>query len=134
MWNSSLEEIYYASCPPFPNAVESLQELEYQGHEIYYITARPKEHGERSKKWLKEQGFPVRDDRFFYGMQDHEKVEIIKKLNLDFYFDDKPVVLDTLTHYSIKVLVKDQSYNRNLNIPRIVNWTDLNKFIKKEHE
>lgn len=132
MWNSSLEEIYYTTCPAFPNAIETLQELEQQGHEIYYITARPKEHGERTKKWLKEQGFPVRDDRFFYGMQDSEKMEIIKGLELDYYFDDKPAVLDTLSLDSLKVLVKDQSYNRHLNLPRISNWTELGEMIKNE--
>jgi uncharacterized protein len=134
MWKSSLEEVYYTNCPPFPNAVETLQELDSKGHEIYYITARPKEHGERTKKWMIEQGFPVRDDRFFYGMQDHEKVEIIKELELDYYFDDKAEVLDTLTHDSLKVFVRDQSYNRHLHYPRILNWTDLHDILEKESE
>jgi uncharacterized protein len=134
MWKSSLEEIYYTDCPPFPNAVETLQELDSKGHEIYYITARPKEHGERTKKWMKEQGFPVRDDRFFYGMQDHEKVQIIKKLKLDYYFDDKAEVLDTLTHDSLKIFVRDQSYNRHLQYLRILNWSDLHEILKKELE
>ncbi len=104
MWNSSLEEIYYTSCPAFPNAVATLQDLVEQGHEIFYITARPKEHGERTKEWLKDNGFPVHDQRFFYGMQDHEKVEIIKKLNLDYYFDDKPEVLDTLLNQKLTAI------------------------------
>ncbi|TDL62985.1 hypothetical protein E2R56_27710 [Rhodococcus qingshengii] len=134
MWKTSLEEIYYTDCPPFPNAVEILQELAKKGHEIYYITARPKEHGERTKKWMKEQGFPVRDDRFYYGMQDHEKVEIIKELKLDYYFDDKAEVLDTLSHDSLKVFVRDQSYNRHLHYPRILDWTDLNEVLKNELE
>jgi uncharacterized protein len=131
MWNSSLEEIYYTSCPPFPNAVETLQQLDEQGHEIYYITARPKAHGERTMAWLKQQGFPVHDDRFFYGMQDNEKVQIIKTLQLDYYFDDKPEVLKTLINEPSKVFVKDQTYNRHLDIPRIVNWTELEEIIKK---
>lgn len=131
MWNSSLEEIYYTSCPPFPAAVETLQQLEEQGHEIYYITARPKAHGERTKEWLTQQGFPVHDDKFYYGMQDDEKIHIIKKLNLDYYFDDKPEVLNTLINEPSKVFVKDQSYNRHFDIPRIVNWTELNEIIKK---
>lgn len=130
MWNRSLEEVYHTNCPPFPNAVETLQELEKQGHEIYYITSRPKEHGERTKEWLKERGFPVRDDRFFYGMQDNEKVNIIKELKLDYYFDDKPDVLNTLLNESLKVYIKDQSYNRHLELPRIVDWTELNEIIK----
>ncbi|MBT2730958.1 HAD hydrolase-like protein [Bacillus sp. ISL-75] len=130
MWRNSLEEIYYTSCPAFPDAVETLQELEKKGHEIYYITARPKEHGERTKEWLKENGFPVHEERFFYGMQDHEKVEIIKKLKLDYYFDDKPEVLNTLLNESIKIFLRDQSYNRHLNVPRIINWSDLEETIK----
>ncbi|PJK16550.1 hypothetical protein CQS04_05160, partial [Chryseomicrobium excrementi] len=96
MWKSSLEDIYYTDCPVYPNALETLLELDQQGHEIYYITARPKEHGERTKEWMKAQGFPVQDDRFFYGMQDGEKIEIIRRLGLDYYFDDKPDVVNTL--------------------------------------
>ena len=129
MWEDSLEEIYYTTCPSFPDAVEILQTLDNEGHEIYYITSRPKEHGERTKKWLKEQGFPVRDDRFFYGMQDEEKVEIIRELQLDYYFDDKPAVLNTLTHDSLKVVVKDQSYNQHLALPRVTHWADFHKIL-----
>ncbi len=29
--------------------------LEREGHEIYYITARPKEHGQRTMEWMIEQ-------------------------------------------------------------------------------
>ncbi|MBV7508127.1 hypothetical protein KW850_23185 [Bacillus sp. sid0103] len=130
MWNNSLEEIYYTSCPAFPSAVKTLQELDKKGHEIYYITARPKEHGERTKEWMRENGFPVNDERFFYGMQDHEKVEIIKKLHLDYYFDDKPEVLNTLLNHSINIFLRDQSYNRHLDLPRIKHWTDLEEIIK----
>lgn len=129
LWKSLAEEIYYSSCPPFPYAVQTLQELDRQGHEIYYITARTKEHGERTMKWLKDHGFPVQESRFYYGMDDREKVHIIKNLQLDFYFDDKPAVLETLSDLQLKVYVKDTSYNRHLNIPRITSWSELNKII-----
>lgn len=124
MWNSSLEEIYYTSCPPYPGAVELLNRLIEEGHEIYYITARPKEHGERTKKWLIKGGFPVQDDRFFWGMKDSEKVDIIRELKLDFYFDDKPEVLETLSEESIKLYVKDQAYNQHMEIPRVKEWAE----------
>jgi uncharacterized protein len=130
MWGESLEEIYFTSCPPYENVVETLQELDKQGNEIFYITARPKEHGERTKDWLKERGFPVKDENFYYGMEDHEKVHIIKKLNLDFYFDDKPAVINTLLDEPLRVYLKDQSYNRHLSVPRVSNWTELKKLIK----
>ncbi|MCM3668173.1 hypothetical protein M3181_04050 [Mesobacillus maritimus] len=128
MWNGSLEEIYYTSCPAFPGALEKLNEWAEQGHEIYYITSRPKEHGERTKKWMIEQGFPVQEGRFYYGMKDSEKVEIILDLRLDYYFDDKPEVLETLRNESLKVYVKDQSYNQHLELPRLIHWQDF-KFI-----
>ena len=107
MWNGSLEEIYFTSCPTYPDAVETLQKLENDGHEIYYITARPKEHGERTMEWMIEQGFPVRKDRFFYGMNDEDKVHIIKELELDYYFDDKPAVLETLGDCKVKSVRKN---------------------------
>ena len=132
MWNSSLEEIYYTSCPPYPDAVETLQKLEKEGHEIYYITARPKEHGERTMEWMIEQSFPVHKDRFFYGMNDEDKVHIIKDLELDYYFDDKPAVLETLGDCQLNLFAKTQSYNKHLDIPRITNWSELFDLLNKE--
>jgi uncharacterized protein len=125
MWGSSLEEIYFTSCPPYPDAVETLQRLESEGHEIYYITARPKVHGERTIEWMIENKFPVQKDKFYYGMNDEDKVHIIKDLELDYYFDDKPVVLETLRNRPLNVFAKSQSYNVHLDIPRIANWSEL---------
>ncbi|AQQ51884.1 5' nucleotidase, NT5C type [Planococcus lenghuensis] len=130
MWSASLEEIYYTSCPPYPNAVDTLLELEENGHEIYYITARPGEHGERTKKWMAAQGFPIRDDRFFCGVKDEEKVEIIRELQLDCYVDDKPAVVNTLKEDPIHVLLKDQTYNRHLDLPRLLDWAAFKSLTK----
>ncbi|GGA35735.1 5' nucleotidase, NT5C type [Psychrobacillus lasiicapitis] len=129
MWNSSLEEIYYTNCPPYLGAVELLQQLTKEGHEIFYITARPPEHRERTKKWLEEQGFPVKNENFYCGMKDQEKVNIIKKLQLDYYFDDKPDVLNTLANCETKVFVKTQSYNEHLTIPRFSDWSEWKQLI-----
>lgn len=132
MWNNSLEEIYFTSCPPYPDAVETLQRLDREGHEIYYITARPEVHGERTIKWMIENKFPVQKDRFYYGMNDEDKVHIIKDLALDYYFDDKPAVLETLTDYPLNVFAKSQSYNVHLDIPRITNWSELFELLIEE--
>lgn len=125
MWNSLAEEIYYSSCPAFEGAVETLQELADEGHDIFYITARKSEHGDRTKQWLIEKGFPVKEDHFYCGMKDHEKIETINKLELDYYFDDKPAVLETLIDIPTKVYAIDNSYNRDLSIPRLTNWSEL---------
>ncbi|TFE25949.1 5' nucleotidase, NT5C type [Cohnella luojiensis] len=124
MWKSHRDEIYF-SAPPFPDAVEVLQELVRQGHEIYYVTARSAEHCEKTKEALELAGFPVQDGRFYCGMGDLEKVHIIRTLGLDYYFDDKPAVLDTLTELELQLYAKDNPYNKHLGIPRIVNWREL---------
>ncbi|MGI2328609.1 5' nucleotidase, NT5C type [Planococcus sp. YIM B11945] len=129
LWNGLLEEIYFTDCPPYSGAVECLQRLHAEGHEIYYITARTSIHGENTKTWMKKQGFPVQEDRFFCGMKDAEKVETIKRLQLDCYVDDKPEVLDTLVGTPVKAIVKDQSYNRELELPRIFEWADADELL-----
>ena len=131
MWNSLLEHIYFTDCPVYEGALEFLQQLEEEGHEIFYITSRPKGHCAKTKEWIKKKGFPVKDDHFFCGMQDQEKIDIIKELKLDYYFDDKPAVLETVMGVQTKVFVKDQSYNQHVNIPRVFDWKDFSKTLIK---
>lgn len=132
MWNRSLDFLYFTKCPLYPGALELLKQLQSDGHEIYYITSRPPEYTEDTFTWMVEQGFPIVRERFFCGMKDSEKVDIIKNLQLDYYFDDKPAVLNTLTSGSVKVIVKDQSYNRHLNLPRVEKWNQLGDLINSE--
>jgi len=131
MWNNLREEIYYSDCPPFQGAVEALQELVREGHEVYYVTARAPEHCERTKEWMVRAGFPVAEGRFYCGMSDTEKVHVIRKLGLDYYFDDKPAVLDTLAELPVRAYVRDNSYNRHLDLPRIVSWSELAEIVSK---
>ncbi|MFC0211040.1 hypothetical protein ACFFK0_01035 [Paenibacillus chartarius] len=130
MWNSLREDIYFTSCPPFPFAVEVLQELAEQGHEVYYITARAKEYCARTLEWLRQNGFPVRGEHFYCGMEDTEKVHIIERLGLDYYFDDKPAVLNTLSGLQLAVYAKDNPYNKHLEIPRITSWHELREIVR----
>jgi len=124
LWDRHRSEIYY-SAPPFNDAVEVLRELDRRGHEVYYITARTSAHCDRTKQALIQAGFPVRHGRFYCGMGDLEKVHIIRDLGLDFYFDDKPAVLETLGDLELSLYAKDNSYNRHLEVPRIVEWREL---------
>lgn len=131
MWNNSMEEIYFTDCPSFEGALETLKSLDNEGHEIYYITSRPKKYCSQTREWMKEQGFPIKDENFFCGMQDEEKIETIKQLDLDYYFDDKPAVLQTLNHVKTKVFIKDQSYNQAIDMPRLKQWVDLKKMLEE---
>lgn len=130
LWSSLAEEIYFSECPLFPNAVEVLNSLVQEGHEVYYITARDKQYGERTKEWMIKNGFPVDEDKFYYGMKDEEKIQIIKDLQLDYYFDDKPAVLETLLELPLKVYAIDNSYNKHVNMPRMTSWSELVEILK----
>ena len=130
MWKDCMEEIYFTDCPSFEGAKEMLNALASEGHEIYYITSRPKQYCQQTREWVKAQGFPVVDERFFCGMQDNEKIELITELQLDVYVDDKPAVLNTLVNSETKVIVKNQSYNAEVSYPRLTNWHDFRSFLK----
>lgn len=132
MWRDSMEEIYYTDCAPFPHAIEVLNELKLEGHEIYYITSRPLEHCERTRNWLVNAGFPVDENSFYCGMKDAEKINIIKDLELDYYFDDKPAVLETLKESGSLVYIKNSSYNQHIQLPRIHCWSELRRNLLKD--
>lgn len=125
MWYSLVEEIYFSDCPIFDGAKEFVNHLHNAGHTIVYITSRPKKYCQKTREWMIERGFPVAHDYFFCGMEDHEKIDIIKSLNLDYYFDDKPAVLETIKDTKTKVYVKSQSYNEGVAFERIDNWKDF---------
>lgn len=125
MWQDCMEEIYFTDCPAFADAIDILNELVAEGHEIFYITSRPKRHCRQTLEWVKAQGFPVKDEHFFCGMADHEKIQIIQSLALDYYVDDKPAVLETLAGLGTKVIVKNQSYNQQIELPRLVDWCEF---------
>lgn len=112
MWNQHQEEIFFTNCKAFPGALELLQKLAEMGHEIFYITARGADYCQQTKVWMKQFGFPIEEGHFFCGMKDHEKVNIIKDLQLDYYVDDKPQILQTLKETKVTCLLKDQSYNQ----------------------
>lgn len=125
MWQDCMEEIYFTDCPAFADAIDTLNELVAEGHEIFYITSRPKRYCRQTLEWVKAQGFPVKDEHFFCGMADHEKIQIIQSLALDYYVDDKPTVLETLAELGTKVIVKNQSYNQQIELPRLVDWCEF---------
>ncbi len=124
-WKAHLEAIYFTTCPSFPYAKEILQQLVADGHEVFYITARPKEYCARSKAWMKEQGYPIAEGHFFCGMEDAEKIATIQTLQLDVYVDDKPTVLRTLKDVQTLSIIRDQAYNRDETWTRLTDWREF---------
>ncbi|WP_110928622.1 5' nucleotidase, NT5C type [Bacillus massiliglaciei] len=134
MWQSLSEEIYYTDCPAFEGAVEALQKLQQDGHDIFYITARKAEHAVRTREWMKKNGFPVKDSHFYCGMKDEEKIEIIRNLKLDYYFDDKPAVLSTLGGLTTAIIAIDNGYNQMIDLPRLRRWSELKTLVTENQK
>lgn len=131
MWQDTMEDIYFTNCPSFDMAKEVVNGLVAAGHEVFYVTARPKHYCEKTREWMKAQGFPVVDAKFFCGMEDHEKIDTIRNLHLDYYIDDKPAVLDTLVGIDTMLLIKDQSYNQEATrYPRLYQWNEFKDLVK----
>lgn len=131
MWKSHMEAIYFTNCPSYEGARETLQALVAAGHDVYYITSRPKQYCARTREWMVAQGFPVAQGHFFCGMQDDEKIATIQALALDVYVDDKPTVLKTLASLKTKVIVANQSYNQQVELPRLTTWADFDTLVAK---
>lgn len=129
MWKRMNEKVYFTNCPPYDEAKELLWQLRREGHDIFYVTARPIDSCLRTRQWMIDQGFPVDDNHFFCGMADEEKLAIIAELDLDVYVDDKPKILHSLKELRTKVVLRDQPYNRDEPFERISHWSQFKKYV-----
>lgn len=129
LWKKHQNEIYSTNIP-LDSSVECLNQLFREGHQIFYITARSntKENVLMTKEWLKTNGFPFHESRFYIGMKDEEKAKIVTDLNLDLYFDDKPSVLSVFeNNKSTKPLIvkRSHTYNEHLSFPSVSDWSSI---------
>lgn len=122
MWQRSAEQLLFTDCPIFDGALDVLHRLQAEGHELYYITARNSCHTTPTFEWMEKQGFPIKQQNFYCGMRDDEKVHIIQDLKLDVYTDDKPAILHTLTNSGTTALLKHHSYNQHAPFLRFTHW------------
>lgn len=126
-----LEEKIYTLGIPLPNASEVLNQLQRDGHEIYYITARPgkKNIKEVTKNWLKKHGFPYHGDHLL--MNSVNKAKVAKKIGIDLFFEDAPNHLDCLYKAGVPTVIVDAVYNRDYPhpLPRITDWKEVYEMV-----
>lgn len=131
-----LEGRIYTIGIPREHAPEALQQLEKEGHEIYYITARPdfKEVEEITIKWLQKHGFPYSGDNLF--MNSLNKGKVAKELGINLFFEDDPEHINNLINAGIPTIIVDMVYNRDLSldIPRIKDWYEGLKYVHEFDE
>ena len=129
MWQRMNEQVYFTDCPSYEQAKELLWQLTEAGHDIYYITARPESSCLRTRQWMIDNGYPVKEGHFYCGMQDHEKLAIIEELDLDVYVDDKPKILHSLKDLRTIAVLRDQPYNRDESFERITHWSQFMRYV-----
>jgi len=132
LWRK-LEPKIYRLGVPLENAAEALNELAQEGHEIFFITARPgmKHITEITKEWLLKYRFPFNGDNLFMGSQD--KAAVSKKLSIELFFEDAPFHLDRLTSAGVPTVIVDAVYNRNYPkpLPRIRSWREGVELVRR---
>ena len=133
---------YCKKRPPRPGAVEVVNQLYAQGHQLYEITARmfvTKKNplGWYSRRmflnWIKQYGFPF--ENIYFCAEERapaDKLSGCRKYAVDLMIDDKPDVALYLANHGIRVLLFDTLYNQGIehkNITRVYHWKDVEKII-----
>lgn len=131
MWRK-LEPQIYASALPLERAPEVLNQLQQQGHQIYFVTARPsmKQIEQVTKEWLYKYDFPYNGNNLYLNAED--KAAIAKKLKIHLFFEDAPSHLDRLTEMKIPTVVINAVYNQDYqHLPRMYSWDEAIPLIKR---
>lgn len=132
VWQQLEAEIYSIG-KPFPHAAEILQQLNREGHQIYYVTARPDYEPiiQITKKWLQQFDFPYVEDQLY--MNSIDKVSRVHKLGIDLFFEDTVHHLERLYQAQIPTVIMDAPYNRNqpADMLRITDWRQVPAIVQQ---
>ena len=97
-------EHLYGCIPPSRKEMEMLNRIA-EKHEIYYITARPKEVTLATEFFLKRHRFPYKENLQFSPRKDMSYIQN----KLDVFFDDMPHHIDAINKVGRGILVKTVS-------------------------
>lgn len=132
LWRE-LEPKIYSIGVPLENAATVLTQLAKEGHEIFFVTARPgMPHIEKiTQKWLKQHGFPYNGRNLFMNAQN--KALVAKRLGLELFFEDAPFHLNRLVEANIPTVIVDAVYNKDYDpsLPRIKDWKEVPALVRE---
>jgi len=89
--------------------VNMLHKLSLRYH-IYYVTLRPQEFVDTTRKWLTRNGFP--DPSHLFVVK-HNKVPICQKLEIDLVVEDRIPIMSELADSGFQVLGVKQPWNED---------------------
>ena len=111
---------FYGSLKPIPGAIETVDEMRADGHDVIFV----------SSPWESNpMGYQAKADWLakHYGSWARKNLILTSDKTIiyaDVLVDDKPVIKGRLTDPAWERVFFDQPYNRGLEGPRIMNWTD----------
>ena len=121
----------YEQSLPRDCAQKQLQWIE-EHFNIVYITARLKEYGELTEKWIKEHGFPQSP---VVCTGTHDKIAAIKEYNANYMVEDR---LENALHIweelQVPVFLIDTPYNQAelpSGVYRVKNWHEVTSLLKE---
>jgi len=104
------KKIYYGelslTAGVIKGAKETVEELA-KDCELFVISRRVPENREFARKWLEEH-FDFPPENVFFVDKDEEKAEIIKKMGIGFFIDDRTEVLNAIKEPTKKFLFEEE--------------------------
>lgn len=122
---------YQFSAEPIEDAIETLHKLRHQGHELFFITNRPKANKHKTFLWLRQRKIPF-TSLHVIG-HDENKGAVGARLKLDMYVDDLQKHLESMLEHKSKwrkgLLLFDRPWNQGpidtRSYKRVHNWKEI---------
>lgn len=125
---------FQSKAKPIEGAPAAITQLKRQGHEIYFVTKRPKENRDATAIWLKKNGIPFTSIITVGG--DGEKGLVGRRLNLDVFIDDLESNLESMYKYKKNwrkgLLLLDKPWNKEYDgskFTKVNNWAEILRHI-----
>jgi len=118
------DPILYLKCLEIPNSLNCINILKEQGHNILFISACMPKTMEAKYEWLKKHNY-INSINEFIAIYDKSLI------NVDILLDDKP---ETIQKFPNGKMLYSQPWNQSYNLPRVNNWEEFIKFVKKYND
>ncbi|WP_244895464.1 5' nucleotidase, NT5C type [Evansella clarkii] len=123
-WMQEHEGNIYQAAELAINAKVTLTQWKKE-HELYYISARPAEYGEITKKWFHKYEIPY---DYIELIGKHDKLASVREHNIELFFEDKhDNACNIAEDCHIPVILMDTPYNRDpvhQFVYRVNNWNE----------
>lgn len=115
---------------PVEGAVKTLTELSKR-IDLVFITARQSRFEIPTKKLIRFILPDIDKDKItIIHERGSKKHEILKKLNIEYFVDDKLTTCSTLKQQGIQAILYDSPWNqKEINVDRVLNWNELFEYL-----